>query len=661
MKVLIWYALAISILTCTYGCHSQEEEAAAGDANIYNDPTLRNICELRCAGSTAEIAKYFTSEYPQYRKAAVSAVGSMRDSMAIVPLATLLNDNDIDLREEAAFALGQTRHPAAEKYLLDANFDAQPSNVKAAILVALGKCGTQKAFEMVRDYKEPHNNVTLVSGKARSLCWFAKRGMYSVATSQSAISIMCDTVLHEKARTIAAEYFGTCNADFSVYTDEFVSAYRNAKLVPNKANIVLALGKCHNARAFSILKSIVEDENCDYRIVLNAIAAFENFPYDECEPYIMQLLKSYDEKIASRAAQYIYNRGIPADAKKYLDYSRNVAGWQTRTTLVAAALKYSVNKANISQRIQSGFEASQNIYEKAALLRALENDLASYSFVEEYTFYKNDNEFIGVEGIKTLINMFESENFAQYAREVKLTTGDDLYDIFGVILKKAMQNGNPPMVAAAAETMSRHHEFAAKFLNTYFINQALSQCTLPRDADTYMTLRNTLMAVTGQECEPYEAESAAKPDWEYIQNIKQGEEIVIATKKGDITVKTDVNNAPLAVSNFLKLVDEGYFAKSQFNNITSLHIENRGSLSSFDINKTVMIPSELTQTEFEEGTVALNTSALNNSCTTHWFVMLTPDVFSDGGSTVIGIVTDGIDAVHNINTGDEIISIRRKK
>ncbi len=661
MKVLILYALAISILTCTCGCHTQEDDAAARDANIYNDPTLRKICELRCAGNTAEIAKYFTSEYPQYRKAAVSAVGSMRDSMAIVPLATLLSDNDIDLREEAAFALGQTRHHAAEKYLLDANIDAQPSNVKAAILVALGKCGSQRAFEMVSGYDAPHSDVTLVSGKARSLCLFAKRGMYSVATSQTAISIICDTILHEKARTIAAEYFGSCNADFSVYTDEFVSAYRMAKLVPNKANIVLALGKCHNARAFSILKSIVEDENSDYRIVLNAIAAFENYPYDECEPYILKLLKSYDEKIASRAAQYIYNRGIPADAKKYLDYSRDVAGWQTRTTLVAAALKYSVNKTNISQRIQSGFEASQNIYEKAALLRALGNDIASYSFVEDNTFYNNDNELIGVEGIKTLINMYESDNFAQYAREVKQTTGDDLTTVFGLILRKAVQNGNPQMVAAAAEAMSRHPEITSQFMNTYFINQAISQCTLPRDADTYMTLRNTLKIVSGQECEPYEAEAAAMPDWGYIQSIKQGEEIVIKTKKGDITVKTDVNNAPLAVSNFLKLVDEGYFDKSQFNNITSLRVENRGSLSSFDINKTVMIPSELTQTEFEEGTVALNTSALNNSCTTQWFVMLTPDVFSDGGSTVIGIVTDGIDAVHNINTGDEIISIKRKK
>jgi cyclophilin family peptidyl-prolyl cis-trans isomerase len=41
--------------------------------------------------------------------------------------------------------------------------------------------------------------------------------------------------------------------------------------------------------------------------------------------------------------------------------------------------------------------------------------------------------------------------------------------------------------------------------------------------------------------------------------------------------------------------------------------------------------------------------------------MLTPDALSDGGSTVIGIVTDGMDAVHNINTGDEIITIKRKK
>jgi cyclophilin family peptidyl-prolyl cis-trans isomerase len=151
------------------------------------------------------------------------------------------------------------------------------------------------------------------------------------------------------------------------------------------------------------------------------------------------------------------------------------------------------------------------------------------------------------------------------------------------------------------------------------------------------------------------------PDWDYIRTIKADEEIVISTKKGDITVKTDVNNAPVAVSNFLKLVDEFYFDKSQFNNITLLSVENRGSFSTFDVNKTVMIPSEFTDREFEEGTLALNSSALNNSCATQWFIMLAPDVLSDGGSSVIGIVTDGMDVVHSLNTGDEVITIKRKK
>ena len=660
MKVLVLYALTMSILICSCGQWNHEEDTAAGDANIYNDPTLCKICELRCAGNTAEIVKYFTAEYPQYRKAAVAAVGSMRDSMAIVPLATLLKDNDTDLREAAVFAIGQTRHPAAEKYLLDANFNSQPSNVQAAILVALGKCGTEKGFEMVRDFDAPHSDVTLVSGKAMSICLFAKRGMYSVATSQAAISIMCDTLIHENARTIAAEYFGVCDADFSLYTDEFVAAYRNAKLIPNKTNIVLALGKCHNERAFSLIKSIVEDENSDYRIVMNAIAAFENYPYEECKPYIIKLLKSYDDKIASRAAQYIYNRGIPADANKYLEYSRDVAGWQTRTRLLAAALKYSVNKENISQRIKSGFEASQNIYEKAALLRALEPDISCYPFVRDNSLYNNDIELIGVEGVRTLVNMYENENFQKYAQEVEQTSGVNLTSEFWILFKTAIQNGNPQMVAVAAETMAKHHETAKEYMNTYFINQAISKCTLPRDADTYMILCNTLKVVSGQEIKDIAQASEELPDWEYIRNIKQNAEIIVATKKGNITIKTDVNNAPIAVSNFMKLVDEEYFNQSQFNNINLTRVENRGSLSSFDINKTVMIPSELNDNEFEEGTVGLNTSALNNSCTTQWFIMLTPDALSDGGSSVIGTVTDGMDVVHGINTGDEIISIKRK-
>ncbi|MCR5453425.1 MAG: peptidylprolyl isomerase [Bacteroidales bacterium] len=663
MKVLILYALAMSMLLCSCGGCKDEDKTAARVENVYNDATLRKICELKCEGNTAEILQYISSEYPQYRKAAVEAIGSMRDKMAILPLVGLLNHEDVDLRESAVFAIGQTMDPFAEKQLLDIDINSQPDNVKAAILVALGKCGSQDALKMVQDFDAPHTNVTLVSGKARSLCWFAKRGMHSVETSQTSIAIMCDTLIHEKARAIAAEYFGVCDKDFSLYTDEFVAAYRSAKLVYNKVNIVLALGKCHNARAFSLIKSIVTDENSDYRVVMNAIAAFENYPYDECKPYILDLLKSEEEKIASRAALYIYNKGISQDANEYLELSRSVAGWQTRTTLTSAALRYSVNKDNISQRIKSGLEASQNIYEKAALISALKSDISNFRFVDRFTNSNGDNDdILREESIKTLVSMYESDEFEEFARNWRISKGEDLYAEFGMIFRKAVQNGNMRMVAIAADAIARAPEIATKYMNPYFLKQAVFKCELPRDADTYMSLKNAVKQVLGEDVGESDAGGVeAKPDWNYICSVKPGEEIVVSTKKGDITIKTDINNAPIAVSNFLKLVDEKYFDKTQFNNITLLRVENRGSLSTFDVNKTVMIPSELTPMEFEEGTVALTTSALNSSYTTQWFVMLTPDALSDGGSSVIGVVTDGIEVVHSINTGDEIITISRKK
>lgn len=651
----------MSMLLCSCGGCKESEEETSEVENVYNDATLRTICELKCAGNTAELIKYFSSDFPQYRKAAVDAIGSMRDSMAILPLVGLLSHSDFDIRESAAFALGQTRHPLAEKYLLEGIEDDQPDNVKAAMLVALGKCGSHKALETVQNFKAPYSNVTLVSGVARSLCWFANRGMFTIATSHLALSILCDQTIHEKARSIAAEYFGICNTDFSLYTDEFVTAYRSAKLIHNKVNIVLALGKCHNERAFSLIKSIVKDENSDYRVVMNAIAALENYPYEECKPYILDLLKSDEEKISSRAAIYIYNRGTADDAREYLDLSRTVAGWQTRTMLTSAALRYSVNKDEISQRIRSGFEASQNVYEKAALLSALKADISNFRFVDKQASNGDNDDLVCEEGIKTLVSMYESSEFEEYASNWKTNYGEDLYDEFGLIFKKAVQNGNSRMVAIAADVIGRHPEMYQKYMTPYFIKQAVSNCVLPRDADTYIILKKVVKIVLGSDIEDYEPTASAMPDWEYIRKIKPGEEIVISTRKGDITVKTDVNKAPIAVSNFLKLVDDQYFDKSQFNNITLLHVENRGSLSSFDANKAIMVPSELTSYEFEEGTVALNTSAFNNSCTTQWFVMLIPDALSDGGSSVLGVITDGMEVVHSINTGDEIFSISRKK
>jgi len=660
IRLLTIYLIAlIAVLSSCNGGGNSSEKQFPAEGNIYGDMTLRRIYELRCSGNSAELIKLFSDEVPLYRKTAVLALGSMRDSMSTVAAASLLSDENQDVRQSAVFAIGQIGHIAGQKYLIEYLKKEESPVVRASILEALGKCGDEKALEIMERVRILHSENDLVLGEIRGFCFLAKRGFFSINGTQKAINILCDSSLHNRIRTIASEYFSLCNTDFSLYTDEFIKVYKTVDFVPLKENIANALGKCHNERAFSFLKQIIKDEKTDYRVVLNAIKALENYPYADCKDLILEQLRSYDEKISSYAACFLYNKGTKADSTLYLDLSREVAGWQTRAYLLATALKYSLNKKNIAKSIQSGFEASQNVYEKASLLRSLATDISSYGFVENQTFY-SDNQLLMVEGLKTLIQMYENPEFENYAKMQKFLTGENLVEDFALIFKKAVQNGNSQMVALAASTIASHSEISDYYMNTFFLNQAIGNCILPQDADTYVILIDALKKITGQIVKPAQAPVSDVLDWDYICSIAEGEQIVISTHKGDITLKTDINTSPLAVSNFMKLVDQKYFDNSSFTNISSSYIENRGSISGFEENQSFMIPSELNYNLFDEGTTALFTTALNTSSATQWFIMLTSKSVLDGSSPVIATVVDGMDCVHSLNTGDGIITIKRK-
>ena len=50
---------------------------------------------------------------PDVREQAAFGLGQMRDKRAVQPLIAALKDEDADVREKAVFALGQLRDPAA--------------------------------------------------------------------------------------------------------------------------------------------------------------------------------------------------------------------------------------------------------------------------------------------------------------------------------------------------------------------------------------------------------------------------------------------------------------------------------------------------------------------------------------------------------------------
>jgi len=653
MKGFIASVLAV-LITAICGCNPKvtSEETVS---NLYNDATLRQISDMRASRRGVDLVKYCTAQSPAYRAAAAMSLAALHDSMAVYTLAPMIKDQDPEVRTAALFALGEIGYQKAEEYILKDGLEHQPDEVKASAIIAMGKCGGPKSQKYIEELNIEHHNVVLVSAQCRALCWLAKRGIHTIQTSQKAIEYVCDTTIHESARAIAAEYFGICDSEFSLYTDEFVSALGCASLINNKANLILALGKCHNQRAFKMLKEMLKDPEADIRITQNVISALQNYPYNDCKAIILDLLNSSNKKIAIQSAEYLLNYGTADDSTLYWNLSQSKLSWEPRTRLLAAAIKCANNKSTISEGIMSGFDITPNVNEKAALLSALKYDPHCIEFVNE-AFY-NSNQIVRTECVKTLVAMYESEDFAKYAAEARKSDGKkNLEKDFALMIKNIISNGNSQTIALAAEFLSHHSELNDYFSNSFFINQAINKCQLPRDVETHKHLVAALKSVAGQD-KSSEYDYCDTISWDYISGIKPDKLVKVSTSKGDFTIRTDVNNAPVAVSKFLRLAESKYFDNTCLYGNEINRISNMGSESPFDENQSVMMPSELSNSDMEEGSVILATSSLRESYATRWDILLYPSAIADGTASVIGKVVEGMNVVLQLNTGDVIKSI----
>ncbi len=657
MKGLLASAFAALIfMLCGCGGKANTEEPAS---NLYNDATLRQISDLRASRRGVDLVKHCQSQYPAYRAASCMALAALHDSMAIYTLAPLVTDQATEVRTAALFALGEIGHPEAEAIIMKDGLEMQPDEVKAAAMVALAKCGGPKAQKYIEELNIEHSNAVMVAAQCRALCWMARRGMISVSTSQKAVEYICDTTIHESARAIAAEYFGICDAELSLYTDEFAAALDGASLINNKTNLILALGKCHNQRAFNILKDILKNQSDDIRITQNVISALKNYPYYDCKDIILGLLNSGNGKIALQSAEYLLENGISGDSTLYWNLSQSKLSWQPRTRLLAAALKFSNNKQSISDGIMSGFDITPNPYEKAALLSALQYDLNCISFVENNTFYHN-LQMVRTEGARTLVAMYESPEFKKLAsaklKEEELNIEKD----FALMIKNIITNGNAQMVAIAASFLTRHNELNEYLSNTFFINQAINKCQIPRDIETHKHLVEALKSVAGVDMSA-QCSYNDTINWSYISSIRPETLVEVSTTKGSFVIRTDVDNAPVAVSKFLRLSESKYFDNTYLYSNRIDRISSEGSESPYDENQSIMMPSELSMSYMEEGSVMLATSDLGESYATKWDILLYPSAVMDGAATIIGKVVEGMDVVFSLNTGDVVNSIRIKQ
>ncbi|MCK4765349.1 MAG: peptidylprolyl isomerase [Candidatus Aminicenantes bacterium] len=637
-----FYAVFLLIICLTAACGT----GPGKQENIFLDKILQKIYTLQDERRTAPLFDYFKDKNPKYRRAAALACASIQDKKTVEPLASLLADESEAVRCAAAYALGQCGTKPAAPLLIKAYEKEKSPVVKRDILEALGKCGSRKGLEFLTGLKFRKRDNLLLTGRALGIYRFALRGIISQQGTVRAIELSAPG-LPERASFMAANYLSRSRSiDLTPYRKELIAAFKKENSVFTRMNLLAALGKAKHPDTAVFLKEILKSTG-DYRFKVNALRALRSFDYEQVKEAVFDLLTDANVNVAVSAAQYIGAKGVSKDAGLYLEKAHRLTGWRSRTLLLEAALKYSPAKEDAAKAIISVYNKSTNIYEKGHLLQALSEYPPAYKFVEAQVF-SDLHLVVKNYGLSGLIAMRKSKNFPTDNREMQAE--------FARILKKAVASGDIAVIGQAATALRDPKlNFKNLFSSFDFLKTALEKLRLPADIEAFQQLQETIGFFYGAEAKPALPPQAKNPiDWELVTSISPRRQVKVSTVKGDIIIALFVDSSPGSVSNFIRLIEQGYYKDNIFHRAAPNFVIQGGCPRGDGWGgPDFSIRSEFGPLYYEEGSVGM-ASAGKDSEGSQWFITHSPTPHLDGRYTIFGRVVSGMAVVHKIGIGDKI-------
>jgi cyclophilin family peptidyl-prolyl cis-trans isomerase/HEAT repeat protein len=132
---------------------------------------------------------------------------------------------------------------------------------------------------------------------------------------------------------------------------------------------------------------------------------------------------------------------------------------------------------------------------------------------------------------------------------------------------------------------------------------------------------------------------------------------IVSTDKGAFTIELLPDDAPLNVDNFVELARRGFFNSIAFHRVVpNFVIQGGDPRGDGNGGPGYQIRCEINLASYDRGAVGMALSGKDTGGS-QWFVTHSPQPHLDGGYTVFGRVTQGMDVVDSIARGDRIRAV----
>ncbi|MFQ6610274.1 MAG: peptidylprolyl isomerase, partial [Fidelibacterota bacterium] len=413
--------------------------------------------------------------------------------------------------------------------------------------------------------------------------------------------------------------------------------------------IVLALSKIESGSTVSLLSSLIEHD-IDERVRINAIRALGKIGGLKAEEPIRRSIFDENINVSIAASEYFEtaeNIFFPEEILNILD---RVINWRVRIVLCKSLLIHNYKLKEISTKLISQFENSENIYEKAWILDALSSSLNYIQFIKKETF-NSTFPIIRTYGMNGLCDLILKEDLDSSSKSL-------LVDI----LIEGIKSGDPVVASLAAGTLSDPKlEMKDQIHDLQFLYNALENLTLPQDYEAAAEIIHAIEYFEGSESLENIIDLPTVPiDWEIYQELPQKPHAIITTNRGTISVQLFNKEAPGTVTNFSKLSTSGFYNGKTFHRVVPNFVVQGGCPRGDGWGSSdPTIRSEFSRLNYKTGFVGMASSGKDTeSC--QWFITHSPTPHLDGRYTIFGKVISGMDVVNQIQVGDKIESIKIK-
>lgn len=611
-------------------CNSSDKTSL----NKFSDPEIVRIADLQDRRSTDSLHSFFSHENAAYRKEAVLAFASIQDSASVDKVATvLLTDQDTAVRRAAAFALGQTRSSRSGNVLKDAAAKEKDSKVLEEIVEAYGK--------VTRQWTSPATDV-----KA-GIAWSLYRAGLNNATSASdnaTAAALLNKNESERTRLGAAHFFARGAKNFDDRLDVIASAATTDPSVDVRMAAAAALRKIVSDSSMMVIEKILANEQ-DYRVRVNAIQAMRAFPFAKTKDPLLKALNEKNVNAGIAASEVIKATITEEFWIELANRASDLKNWRIQANLYEAIVKVKENKAVVDE-IKNTYQHSGNPYQKAALLTALQQSMTSIDFIEA-ELLKADTPVVRSSAAAAIVELNRNKKFQPSMKQR-----------FASLYSKAMQTGDAAVIGTVAGALGDSTLGYRDVIKDFsFLTEAKQKLSLPRDNEALQPLEAAIAYFEKRKA-PAVTNSFNHPiDWALVKSIPKDQRAVIHTSKGTIALRLLVEEAPGSVANFVALARQHYFDQKFFHRVVPNFVIqagcNRGDgWGSEDYS----IRSEFSPRRYTTGSVGM-ASAGKDTEGTQWFITHSPTPHLDGRYTIFAEVESGMEVVHHIGVGDQILSV----